>query len=578
MIGAGTQGRPLSKGARLLIGSAFIAFGSTVLFQNLTGMKFLFATQSGLFLLTAVALGLTLLVKQASGPKIVSKYRRGAIETSFSKAQIRAEELVRKLGSGPFFGMLELPFASKEGHFCVVGATGSGKTVTIRLFLQRIVPELTGGKLQGRALIYDAKQDILPILANLGGDCPVHILNPFDARSSSWDMAKDISEPATAYQVASLIISDPEKADGNSMFFVNTMRNIMSSVIQSLIEFAPGLWTFRDVLLAMATEKNLRLVLERTAKGRQVLEACLREGETFDNIRASIEARISEYEIIAALWHSSDSRGGPRFSLSDWLCSRSIAVLGNRESSRKVMDTLNALLFNRLVELINDGPEKRDETTWIVFDEVRRAGKLDKLKDLLLFGRSKGASVLLGLQDVDGLREVYGANVANEILGQCANKAVLWLNSPETAKWASSLFGEEEVIDVHRNRSDSSNGFFGNGSNSVGSSQSETIAKRELVLYSEFLAKKGLFGIGGIGGFYTLQNVGDYKVRVSSKWVKEEVIEEDELERAIVARPADEQKLVPWDDLDFVRLGLVGSGGGEGGSGFAAGKSVKRGE
>jgi len=345
----------LSSRNRRFLGFGLALFGVALIFLNASALEFLFKTPEGLFLTVAVCLGLVLVVWEARGVRVLSRYRRGAFETSFTQAEKRAILLRKQYEEGPFFGMVELPFASKEGHFCVVGATGSGKTVTIRLFLQRIVPELTLGTLQGRALIYDAKQDILPILSTLGGNCAVHILNPFDARSSSWDMAKDITEPATAYQVASLIISDPEKADGNSMFFINTMRNIMSAVIQSLIEFAPTHWTFRDVLLAMATERNLRLVLERTAKGRQVLEACLREGETFGNIRASIEARISEYEIIAALWHSSDIQNRPRFSLSEWLSSRSIAVLGNRESSRKVMDTLNALLLSDLLSSLTMG-------------------------------------------------------------------------------------------------------------------------------------------------------------------------------------------------------------------------------
>ena len=548
-VSESSSARPRKK----LLGWALVFLGALWFLWNISFLGDFWTTEGALFLLGALIFGAILLVKELSAKSVLSTFRRGAVERSYKYARGRAKALSKEYGEGPFFGMLELPISSKEGHFCVVGATGSGKTVTIRFFLQRLVPQLDEGPLQGRALIYDAKQDMVPLLAAMGGRCDVHILNPFDSRSSPWDMAKDITEPATAYQMASLIISDPDKADGNSMFFVNTMRNIMSAVIQSFIEFSPLEWTFRDVLLAMATEANLRLVLERTAKGRQVVEACIKQGETFDNIRASIEARISEYEIIAALWHTSS---GPSFSLREWLQSRSVLVLGNRESSRKVMDTLNALLFNRLVELINDGPEVSEETTWIVLDEVRRAGKLDKLKDLLLFGRSKGASVLLGLQDVDGLREVYGQNVANEILGQCANKAILWLNSPETAKWASSLFGEEEVIDLHRNKSSSSSSIFGGSSGSLGTSYSENINKRDLVLTSEFLTKSGIFGVGGIGGFYSLQNIGDFKLRVSTDWVRRELLPKDETKLSLSERSVEDQRLKAWDRFDHLRLRL----------------------
>lgn len=528
--------------------------GVALSFDPLMHLSSLVGTQTSLLFAALIILGIGAFCFRGGKPSINHRHRRGAKELSFLDAQAAASSLRKRYGAGPFFGLLELPFTSKEGHFAVVGATGSGKTVTIRLFLQRIIPELLSGKLQGRALIYDAKQDMLPILANLGADVPIHILNPFDSRSSAWDMAADITEAATAYQLASLVISEGEKGDGNSMFFVNTMRNIMSSVLQSFMEFSPGVWTFRDVLLGMASEENLRLVLERTPKGRQVIEASLKKGETFDNIRASLEARISEYEIIAALWHTNC---GKKFSIREWLNSRSIVVLGNREASRKVMDTLNGLLFSRVVELINDGPEIRDETTWIILDEVRRAGKLDKLKDLLLFGRSKGASVLLGLQDVEGLREVYGTNVANEILGQCANKAVLWLNSPETAKWASTLFGEEEMVDVQASNSKTHSGSFATGSSSLGQNISESVHKRELVLPSELLAKTGLFGDAGIGGFYSLQNIGDFKARISKDWISSELIDKDPHTDALCPRNPKDQILKPWDELDFARLRLL---------------------
>lgn len=50
-------------------------------------------------------------------------------------------------------------------------------------------------------------------------------------------------------------------------------------------------------------------------------------------------------------------------------------------------------------------------------DELRDLGRLDALNRLLLKGRSKNVSVVLGFQDIEGLREVYGDKVANEIVG-----------------------------------------------------------------------------------------------------------------------------------------------------------------
>lgn len=62
-------------------------------------------------------------------------------------------------------------------------------------------------------------------------------------------------------------------------------------------------------------------------------------------------------------------------------------------------------------------------------------------------GRFVGAAVVLGFQDIEGMKDAFGEKSANEIVGLCANKAVLRVESPETAKWAESVFGQIEVIE-----------------------------------------------------------------------------------------------------------------------------------
>ena len=54
-------------------------------------------------------------------------------------------------------GQYLLPQRVAYGHFAIVGATGSGKTLLQRLLMQSVLPRIGKG-LDQRALIYDAKQ------------------------------------------------------------------------------------------------------------------------------------------------------------------------------------------------------------------------------------------------------------------------------------------------------------------------------------------------------------------------------------------------------------------------------------
>lgn len=363
------------------------------------------------------------------------------------------------------WGGVKLPVEYATEHFLALGATGSGKTVLINILMRDVLPKLpTNGS---RALIYDAKQDVVSALEGMGLGGRYRILHPFDRRSYAWDMAQDIVDPVSARQLATILVPDEdEPGSGNTGFFTNAVRDLLTGVFLVFINCArPGQWTFRDVILAMLYPPYLAAVLamNRTRDGRPFhIPDRLRQsylagtsGEpsadprTASNIRSTINTKLSIYEPIAAAWQHAWS-WQRTFSLSGWLQSDDILVLGNDEASRTALDAINQALFKRMTELALARAELGREDrgcgrglTWVFFDEVREAGRLDGLSRLLTKGRTKGVAVVLGFQDIEGLRAVYGSEVANELVGQCHNTVVLKLNSPSTAQWAADLFGRQ---------------------------------------------------------------------------------------------------------------------------------------
>ena len=73
----------------------------------------------------------------------------------------------------PFWAGDRLPAGAGNKHFCVVGTTGSGKTITLQLLMQSVLPSLGESGADRRALIYDAKQDILSYLHTMVPNVPV---------------------------------------------------------------------------------------------------------------------------------------------------------------------------------------------------------------------------------------------------------------------------------------------------------------------------------------------------------------------------------------------------------------------
>ncbi len=450
-------------------------------------------------------------------------------------------------------GRFLFPGRIAHGHFACVGATGSGKTMLQRLLMQSALPEVGRGR-GCRALIYDAKQDLVSILAGLRLTCPVRLFHPLDTRATAWDMAADITSPASALQAASLLI--PRSDRDTNPFFTNAARHLLFGVLIQCILRAPSLWSFRQVLLVLRDTQLLRRILDLSRETRHLLQYCAHEG-TFQNIVSTLLTYIGPYEIVAAAWDRSESRLG----LRAWLQEESILILGNDEANRVAIDTLNRMVFQRLTELILGQSEvngANPRQTWLFLDEVREMGRLEGLSRLLTKGRSKGVAAVLGFQDVAGLHNVYGRDVAEELLGQCNSKVILRLNSPGTAKWASQLFGTREVLERSRNlnRSRSSRNLGLDSSASSGEAISNGITKRDVVLESEFLDLPEPTPERGLSAYFLNPITGGFRDHLPGDWIRTHLIPPDRRVPDCIPRPESDQYLRPWDDNDSILFGL----------------------
>jgi hypothetical protein len=476
-----------------------------------------------------------------------------------------------------FVGAL-LPREAATNHFCFIGATGSGKTVCIRILMQSVLYSRQLNRIISRALVYDAKRDMLPVLHGIvgpdnykiGHEHKVVTLNPFDTRSYAWDMASDLTAPGHALEMASILI--PPDPHASQPFFANAARHLLQGVIIALIRTKKK-WTFRDVLYIMKDAERLVAVLANDNETKYIPKLYFGNEKTSNDIMSEIGSRLGVYEIVAALWHKAEGEKRT-VSLNQWLKGERdfILVLGNDHTNRVAVDAINQVIFKRVSELILDQNEDKikKRRAWIILDEFVRAGKLNGIVELATEGRSKGAAVVLGFQDINGARAVYGKEVAEEIIGQCGNIAILRLQSPDTAEWASRLFGSYE----HGEEKESQSVGISGTQPQSGTSTHIDIVKREVVLASEFMyfprtdRQNGLHGrrysldvglmdwtVSGDEIFGKLQANGSIS-KERNLWPEYEE-KPGVVEQGVDYRPVDEQYLKDWTEDDYGRLGLM---------------------
>lgn len=477
-----------------------------------------------------------------------SQLVRGRSLLSFKEAEQIAAEKLKDSEPGPFFGMVRLPDRVSTSHFLVCGTTGAGKTTLLRLLMQSVLPNV--GRGETRALIYDAKQDILSILKGMNLQTEVVTLNPFDERCAGWDIAKDVTSPAVAEQVASILI--PSEKGGSNPYFYQAARSLLTGVMMAFIIKSPGKWSLADVLNALRTEATLKSVLLSTEHTAYLVERYFANEKVANDVMSTLDTKVRAYQYVAAAW----SRATRHISLSEWLTQEYILVLGNDEETRTAIDAINQVIFKRLSELVIAQPESKSRRTWFFLDELKEAGKLEGLTSLLTKGRSKGACVVLGFQDIEGLSVAYGDNrTAREIVGLCANKAILRTDSPTTAEWASSLFGAGEMLEIRVTESSGTSGDHSQKSTST----SEHLQKRESVLASEFMSLPMSGPENGLNGYYIIPEIGAYRVRAHWSFITDMLDPIDSDFPNVVKRPNEHQYLSSWNNTDKIRLGLCGN-------------------
>lgn len=411
-----------------------------------------------------------------------------------------------------------------------------------------------------RGLVYDSKQDIIPKLYSCGLRDRVVIMHPYDARCRPWDLATDLDDSLSARQFAQILIPDSPGRAGDSGFFEESCRDIIAVVIQVLSRcVAAERWTFRDLINSLLYPENLEmlLALRQTRTGqsfpsaRRIWEAYfdpeLSDDRTRGNIRSTLNAKLSAFETVAAAWENSKN---PPFSLKKWQAENqnTFIVLGNDEAARATIDPLNQAIFQRAAGLTLARPEGDSTLTWFFLDEVREAGRLDALNSLLLKGRSKGACVVLSFQDIEGLRQVYGDHLANEIVANCSNVALLRTNSPETAEWASKMFGKFLVTERDR-----STGMTGS---EVSSSETRRLVERQPVQAGELLYLPLPSKAGGLYGFFkdAMSDSTEARLFRIASTPSYDIFGP---EHAFEPLNRADLLLEPWTNVDLNRLGLT---------------------
>jgi type IV secretory pathway TraG/TraD family ATPase VirD4 len=288
------------------------------------------------------------------------------------------------------------------------------------------------------------------------------ILNPFDSRAARWNL---FGEMTTLYDADQLSISLIPDTEGAERPWRGYARVFLTSVLRQLHRVKHDDVAELYRLISSTPIDDLRDLLNDTSAGPYLAQD---NGKFFGAVRAVANTHLAALEPIA-MQSSRDS-----VSVRSWIrTGRGVLFLPYKANEiatlRSIISTWMRLA---IYETMSQG-EKTDQHLWFAIDELDALGPIDGLKDALARLRKFGGRCVLGIQSIAQVSGSYGHAEAQTIVENCGNTLILRCSASEgggTARFASALIGEREVLREQVTKSRGGGVIFANDHRSVSTS------------------------------------------------------------------------------------------------------------
>ena len=320
-------------------------------------------------------------------------------------------------------------------HFKIIGTTGAGKSTAITELLE-------GALARGdRAVIADPDGAYARrFRSERRGDVT---LSPFEPGGRRWDLFAEIDAPYDIEQLALALIPDQQGADRSWRGYARTLFSAVTAQAR-----AAGVTDVAQLydLLVVADASELKVLVGGTPAQPFFDE---HNARMLDSIRSVASSAVGALQYVA-------QQRAPSLAVRQWVREgEGVLFIPYRAGQIAALrSSISAWMRLAIFESLHGA--EGGAPLWFVADELDALGPIDGLKDALARLRKFGGRCVLGFQSVAQVSSTYGVGEAQTIVENCGNSLILRCSASEhggTARFASRLIGEREVVRTVRSRS-----------------------------------------------------------------------------------------------------------------------------
>ena len=367
----------------------------------------------------------------------LSKNGRQALKESLEECKI----------SGPglyLHPQIQLSRDRETRHIFILGSIGGGKTVALRPLIEQAILE-TGTK----SIIYDNKGEFTETLPRPPGAKSPLIFAPWDARCTAWDVSADVRTRPDARTLADRLIHTSEK----DPIWGQAAQSLLVGIVVMLQKTRPEKWDFQDVVdhVFQGYDHLREIVLIHNPEGIYYVEEA-KATKTTQGFLSNLAGSMSCIVDLAEGW-----KNKPRFSFRRWLLdpksseatakSAKYLILQGNKRFKKLEEAYIKAIIAMISSVVNspEMPDSKARRLWLFLDELPQLGKVPEIAQFLEIGRSKGVRVVMGVQDLAQLREIYSKDTIDAWASMVGTYLIARTQGETTPAWLTKLIKTKKV-------------------------------------------------------------------------------------------------------------------------------------
>lgn len=388
----------------------------------------------------------------------------------------KLDKEVTQAKEGVFLGRIKdkniIKPQTEDGHILVVGGQGSGKTTSIA------IPTL----LTWTAPIFaiDIKGELSGLTKNNRKN--MKIFDPMDFNTFTYDpysiFKSNVNRVQSAREIAISILPVPE--DVRDPFWKQSAQNLLTA---SILHFENLGFDFPGTMKKVMSLPPTRLIEE--LKNSQDTNAPLFANQFIDIDIKTLGGIFTELSNNILLFATDDNiiksleRTSKNISIDDLENGKDIFLRFQEDKLEQWKQVIN-LIVSQFLRGFERRLDNNDKPILFLLDEFPRLGKIEGITNGLSTLRSKKIHILLIIQSLAQLDDIYSKEKRKIIADNCRYKAVLNAFDSDTQDYFSRLVG---TYDMDKFSSSQNYGIEGV---SRGSGTSKTIEERKIIKPEEF--------------------------------------------------------------------------------------------